>query len=307
MIRAAGGLAIIGASLALAIQQLHGSWVEEFVHHNVLGTARRNRILISMAIGVLVGVCGAFGLMSVGGPREGLARTSRVARLLAPLALAGVIPSLLAVGAWTDTMSLCFVLTAVVLIFDPLWRLHFGAYLTDDVGWLRRKARAVVARVPVGVRSSVPVAALSAMLLFFAVYMSFYTVRAHFRFDTWTWDLGIFDNAFFNALHGRPFVETPLYRQATSWSALQDHAVFVMYPLLPFYAIHPAAETLLVLQALALAAGGIPLYRIASRRLSPGLSLIVVAAYLLYPPLHGVQMFRHPFSGLRDSPGDGNA
>jgi len=290
LIRALGGLVIVGASLALALQQLRGAWIEPFVRQNVLGGERRMRILVSMAAGALGGLCVSLGALSVGEPPAGLARLSRWARLLAPLALVGVIPSLLTIAAWPDAMVLCFVLTVTILILEPLWRLHFRAYQAQP-GWLVRRGQAVLARVPASVRAASPVVALGLMVLGYAVYMSVFTVRAHFRFDTWTWDLGQYDNTFYNALHGRPFVTTPLFRGAASWSSLQDHAFFLMFPLLPFYAIHPAAETLLVMQAVLLALGAIPLYRIAARRLSRGTALVLVGAYLLYPPLHGSQMF----------------
>ena len=64
-----------------------------------------------------------------------------------------------------------------------------------------------------------------------------------------------------------------------------------MFFLLPIYASGPAAETLLVLQAVLLGLAGICVYRFAARRLSPWTALVLTAAYYLYPPLHGAQFF----------------
>src|SRR5436309_8873018 len=57
---------------------------------------------------------------------------------------------------------------------------------------------------------------------------------------------------------------------ATEIYTLSLHdALPILFALLPFYALHPAASTLLVLQCLLLGGAAIPLYRFAARRLPP--------------------------------------
>ena len=129
----------------------------------------------------------------------------------------------------------------------------------------------------------------------YVAYMIFFTLRQHARFNTYNWDLGQLDNEFYNALHGRPFRCTPLFREPNNWAELRDHATFSVYALLPFYALHPAASTLLVLQCLLLGLGAIPLYRFAARRISPQLAVLVTLSYLVYPPMHGAQFFDFHF------------
>ena len=129
----------------------------------------------------------------------------------------------------------------------------------------------------------------------YIVYMIFFTLRQHARFNTYNWDLGQLDNEFYNALHGRPFRCTPLGREPNNWLELRDHATFAIYALLPLYALHPAASTLLVLQCLALGLGAIPLYRFAVRRLPPPVAVLVTLSYLVYPPMHGAQFFDFHF------------
>ena len=128
----------------------------------------------------------------------------------------------------------------------------------------------------------------------YAAYFIFLTLRNHHKFNTFNWDLGQLDNQFYNALHGRPFRCTPLIREG-NWSELRNHAEFTVFALLPFYALHPAASTLLVLQCLLLGGAAIPLYRFAARRLPPAWALLVVGCYVLYPPLHGAQLFDFHF------------
>ena len=129
----------------------------------------------------------------------------------------------------------------------------------------------------------------------YVAYMIFFTLRQHAKFNTYNWDLGQLDNEFYNALHGHPFRCTPLFREPNNWVELRDHATFSVYALLPLYALHPAASTLLVLQCLLLGLGAIPLYRFAARRLSPPLALLVTLTYLVYPPMHGAQFFDFHF------------
>ena len=49
------------------------------------------------------------------------------------------------------------------------------------------------------------------------------------------------------------------------------------------------------MQCLLLGGAAIPLYRFAARRLPPGWALLVVGCYVLYPPLHGAQLFDFHF------------
>jgi uncharacterized membrane protein len=79
--------------------------------------------------------------------------------------------------------------------------------------------------------------------------------------------------------------------KGANWSMLSNHAELTMYALLPLYAIRPGAETLLVLQALALALGAIPLYRFAARRLPRTAAMVLALAYLAYAPMHQANFY----------------
>ncbi|HEY4393540.1 MAG TPA: DUF2079 domain-containing protein, partial [Polyangia bacterium] len=201
------------------------------------------------------------------------------------------LPGLFALPAWSDTLTLALVLGAFVLAIEPLLRLHFGAYSQRAVP---APAGEVPARAGVGSSGRSACVVVGAAVAFYIAYMAFFTLRNHAKFQTFNWDLGQLDNQFWNALHGHPFRCTPLIREG-NWSELRNHAEFSVYALLPFYALHPAASTLLVLQSALLGAAAIPLYRFAARRLPPVLAVIVTLAYLAYPPMHGAQMFDFHF------------
>jgi uncharacterized membrane protein len=281
-LRAAIGLLIVGASVALAAGQLTIADLGAFAVENVLAARRRIALLAVTGAGVALAAL-TIGWIWRRSP-EGADRTARLdraARLAAPLALAAALPGLWALPAWSDAFVLALVLGAFVLASEPLLRLHFGAY----------RPRTAPASLRAGRWACVVVGAAVA---FYIAYMIFFTLRNHAKFQTFNWDLGQLDNQFFNALHGHPFRCTPLIREG-NWSELRNHAEFSVYALLPFYALHPAASTLLVLQSVLLGGAAIPLYRFAARRLSPGLAALVALSYLAYPPMHGAQMFDFHF------------
>jgi uncharacterized membrane protein len=104
-------------------------------------------------------------------------------------------------------------------------------------------------------------------------------------------DLGNYDTMFFNMLHGHPFRCPAVLPKGGSWSMFSNHAELSMFALLPLYALHPGAETLLVLQSAALASGAIPVYRFAARRLPRPAALVLALAYLLFPPMHQANFY----------------
>jgi uncharacterized membrane protein len=280
--RALGGLIIIGASVALALGQLAIPDLAGFVTQNLLPAPRRKLLLALLGISFLLTAGVIVWLWRRSSPGMATSRLERAARLGAPLALAAAVPGLFAMNPWSETLMLALSLGAFALAIEPLWRLHFGVYRPAVVLADARRRRWCAVIVGVAVAG-------------YVVYMMFFTLRQHAKFNTYNWDLGQLDNEFYNALHGRPFRCTPLFREPNNWAELRDHATFSVYALLPFYALHPAASTLLVLQCLLLGLGAIPLYRFASRRLSPQLAALVTLTYLVYPPMHGAQFFDFHF------------
>jgi uncharacterized membrane protein len=308
LLQSGATLAVVGASVALGIGQVANTAWARFAAQNTASPAERAALLLDTAIGAVAGSILAWLLLgrSIAGKRLGRERLGRAdrlrcaARLAAPLALTAVIPGLLGLDPWSDALVLSVALGAFVLAIEPLWRLHFSVYevMPQSGGGVGSSSLAVLLmRIPPVLRRNGPALCVGAAALAYAVFMSFLALRSHAKFNTFNWDLGQLDNQFYNALHGHPFRCTVLIRDG-DWSELRNHAEFSLFALLPFYALHPSSETLLVLQAVLLGAAAIPLYRLAARRLPPWVAAAIAVAYLLYPPLHGAQLFDFHFQPI---------
>ncbi len=145
---------------------------------------------------------------------------------------------------------------------------------------------------------------LPALLVFlgaltYAFYFSYYTLRAHEYGRTYPTDLGIFDNIQWQVLHGHGFLRaTPTMGPGSSHFG--RHATMLAYLYTPIYALHQGAETLLVLQAMLIGAGAIPLFYFAKRHTTVWAACVLSLAYLLYAPLHGSNSY--DFHHLATSP-----
>ena len=129
------------------------------------------------------------------------------------------------------------------------------------------------------------------MFLVYFVVLSIITVIRHHRFLTTASDLGIFNQAFWTTLHGEGFFyETPDFWFNPNGSFFGVHFAPILFLFLPFYAIYPAPEILLVIQAFFVALATIPIYLISKDRIGK-YSLCAVLLYVLYTPMFFVSLF----------------
>ncbi|MGA3191687.1 MAG: DUF2079 domain-containing protein [Candidatus Bathyarchaeia archaeon] len=130
-------------------------------------------------------------------------------------------------------------------------------------------------------------------IIAYGIIFSYYTVMKHYGFGTFAWDLGIFDQSFYTTLFsGKLFYYTAELYLNPSGCYFGVHFSPILFVLLPFYAVHPSATTLLVLQSFILALGALPLYLLASEMLkSKKAGFVLGIAYLLYPALQGANWF----------------
>lgn len=106
----------------------------------------------------------------------------------------------------------------------------------------------------------------------------------HFGFDAI--DLGIYTQVFHDTAQGDLFQFT-----IHPHSYLGDHFELFILVLAPLFKLWPSPEILLILQALGIALGIIPLWFLARKILSARWSWIVVGMYALYPMLFNISFF----------------
>jgi uncharacterized membrane protein len=114
----------------------------------------------------------------------------------------------------------------------------------------------------------------------------------HWSFHSTASDLAVFDQVLWNTIHGRFMESTLSLARCDPHSFFGDHFSPALLAILPAYVLFPRAETLIVVQTIALALGVWPVYLLARRFLpSTGQRLVWVAAYLLSAPLSFVALY----------------
>jgi uncharacterized membrane protein len=314
VLRALSLLGLSGISLVLFVQGVFGPGQDAVIKSNAYGWDVRVRIIVAMGI--------AFTLAALGGAlifwRCGDGRVRWLSHRVAPLAALGFVPPLFHPAAWPDPLVAVVAIAAVSLLAERLLRLSFAAdaelALASSpprpllgprasaraqrwVDGVRRFGTAAARGLPGLVRRWGPAAFVAASAVAYAVYMSVFTLRMHGRFGTYGYDLGQMDNVFWSTLHGHPFHDAPL-GLVDDWSELRNHADLSAVFFLPLYALKPGAPTLLLIQSCVLGLGAIPVYRFAARRVSRGAACLMAVAYLLYPPMHGLQFYDFHFQPI---------
>lgn len=120
----------------------------------------------------------------------------------------------------------------------------------------------------------------------YAAVFSILSILRHQAFHTQTWDLGIFEQSFWNTLRGQV-----MFNNFENANHLSVHFSPFLFLLVPLYAISPGPYPLLIIQALALGSAVIPLYRLAHAATNRHTALVAAIAYLLLPSLHWLNLF----------------
>lgn len=135
--------------------------------------------------------------------------------------------------------------------------------------------------------SRTAIAGLLIMLLIFVTAYGWLSVTRHERFNSTGYDLAIGEQIIWNTLNGRFFASS-----LEVDNSFADHFRPFLLALVPVYAILQTPKTLLVIQSLVLASAAIPLYLLASTKVSDRrVGLAVVGMYLLYPSLGFIVRF----------------
>jgi uncharacterized membrane protein len=132
--------------------------------------------------------------------------------------------------------------------------------------------------------------ALSLGGVYFVVFSTLALLR-HESYHSFGFDLGLFNQVFWNTTQGRPFESTMSQALPVPHTLFGDHFSPVFLFVMPFYFAFPHPETLLVIQTLALALGAWPVYLLATLKLPPGYAALWVLAYFLVVPLAYINLY----------------
>lgn len=291
---AAGGLSL-GFAVAVALTPL-GS--RSYFGENKLPLDVRHRLLAIMLGGAVAAtLAGAIYLGTRLFERGVAARLLHVARRLAPFYVAGFLPLLFRVEVWRGR-DLPFLV--MVLVFGwCAWMAAGTAMRSGPLGFearlwgpFRRARENALIAWPKLVRA-LPFILVVAGAVAYACYFGYYTYCFYYSLRS-GYDLGIYDSLLWNMLHGGSFFKTPPW-VGPGRSHFGNHAEFFAYVLLPFYALKQNGGTLLIIQAAFLGTAAIPLYMLARRHIDRWPACILALTYLLYPALHGENLFEFHF------------
>jgi len=163
-------------------------------------------------------------------------------------------------------------LLSIELAFFVLVPLLAGAFadpLTRAAGSLRR-----------------PAWAASALFAVAAAVLFIQSAERHWQFASGSMDLGIFVQQHWLIAHGRVPFNTVM-----EMHMLADHMDLIDYVVAPLVRLGPAAEILLLVQALVVASAVFPLVWLGERLAGPAAGLTAAAAFVLAPDVHMGVMF----------------
>ena len=253
----------------------------QLIGQNAWPTGERNLVLDIWAL--LAALLTA--ALGVSFRRWGVARPVRAAKAGLPLLPLSLLPVLFTTEHWFHH-PLPFLV--ILGLFGFLTEACLAQAFTTHRGPLRRTAswiEGMARRAP-----WLPWATVVSAALAYTAYTGYLTVLNHHRFGTGAFDLGIFNNVMFNSLKGHPF-RTSIMLPEGSQSFLLCHSPYLLYAFLPIYALHPAPETMLWIQAALLGSGAIFLFLFAKTQLRPGYAAALSLLYLLFAPMHGAQFY----------------
>jgi uncharacterized membrane protein len=129
------------------------------------------------------------------------------------------------------------------------------------------------------------------MSVVYAAYFSWFTIGRNNKTNSSRFDLGNMEQTVWNVVHGHGFTQTNPYG-TDQVSRLAFHADFFMLLIAPIYAVAQHPETLLILQALLLATGGLAAYLIGFKILKNQYwAMLVAVMYFINPAINWANIF----------------
>ncbi len=135
-------------------------------------------------------------------------------------------------------------------------------------------------------------------VMVYIVFFSTYSLLRHYSYLSSGYDLGIFMQSLWTIAHGEGFFfNTGEWEDIGTFSHFGVHNSPILIPLVPLYKMFPYAETLLILQTIALGFGALALFKFAKTLIGERTAFYLSLMYLSNPLIHGINRFDfHPVS-----------
>lgn len=281
-------LLLVGSSCGmflalLGVLAFGPSELSDIVRSNRWHPGERRGVLLGVLAGALAALV-SFAVTVARSGRLASAVLDRRAARLGPLAVLGPLPVLVQPSVWFhEPLPFLLALAGLALCLEKLlfrwakWNVRQGAPWLSL--WLSPERAG-------GWKRHLPLAVVLCGALAYGAYTLYFSVQQHQRLATSAFDLGIYDNLLYNALHGHPF-RSPVLFGPQGGNYLAGHAEFIMLAFVPLYALWPGPYFLLTLQASLLAVAALPLYGVGAKLIGCWGGCVLALCYLLYAPLHG--------------------
>jgi uncharacterized membrane protein len=277
--------ALLGSAILVWTQfAFRSRWIAEFLESNKLESPDQRASLVAGFVGGLAlgGAAGAAVLGWLWSKRRSWQLAEQWAWFLSPLIALPIMPIVFRYKPWQNRhQALLLVALVGSLVVETLLRRALASIPGSVQSWLD----GLLEQVPAAVRRQGPRAVVITAALGYALFMSFYFVRWHYKLRTHNFDLSINNNLIYGGLHGK-FLESTVVFPTEPGKYLANHAKFGTYLFLPIYALYPKPETLLVLQSFMLGLSALPLYGFARRHVSDIMAAAVALVFLCYYPMH---------------------
>jgi hypothetical protein len=294
----AGGVSI-GFVVGVAIMPL--SLVRYFQENHLEPPLRHILLACILGGGVAAVFAGVLYLFTHFATPSVAARLYHASRRLAPLYLAGFFALLFRCEVWKGR-ELAF-LTLVLLFGVATWAAVTSALRAGPFPWEEKilsrlcRFRKGLARAMPRTSHSLPFILVLVGVIFYVSYFGYYTYCFYYSLRSG------YDPASTTACCGTCCTGDRSSRRRRGRGRVAahfgNHAELLAYVLLPFYAIRQNSGTLMLIQSTVLGAAAIPLYKLARRHIDPWPACILALTYLLYPALHGENLFEFHFLPLR--------
>jgi len=139
---------------------------------------------------------------------------------------------------------------------------------------------------------------LGIAIITYIVFFGIYSTLRHYAYVTNAYDLGIFMQSLWTTSHNQGFFfNTPEWEDLGVYSHFGVHNSPILFVLVPVYQKLPYAETLLILQTIALGLGALILFKFGKMIIGEHKAFYLAIIYLANPLIQGINQFDfHPVS-----------